>query len=394
MPHMKLMQAKLAVVAWAVFLPFISGFLPTIYDPSSRRLSTDLSRQLKIKLSGDESSTVIPSDIVTGATSETQSKDLYQRTNVTLTFPSLFELMDLRPGECVASEPFICSGCDDGENRQHMFRVKLYPRGGGHRSDTASSNDGFGMAYKVTSPLRSQPEERVGVYLQYLGKQQNSNDRPDSVATVDATFALRLKGRQRNTRKFDVEWRAGMRFVPSAKDSNLKQGLANDFGAHLMQTSLLKSFLGVSDDDMEDSTPLTAEVEVTIHNTALETQFQLKEETNDNIKSSNLDATSVLASLGKDIRRVEGKGTNIHNPENVRVGKIVVPILSRLNQRPKMFEKGAYPGVEYRILRILKDGEERFTSCPGADYELKPIYPLVAQLERSWPVSVNERDLP
>jgi signal peptidase I len=76
------------------------------------------------------------------------------------------------------------------------------------------------------------------------------------------------------------------------------------------------------------------------------------------------------------------------------VGKIVVPVLSGLSQRPKMFEQGTYPGVEYRILRILKDGQERFTSCPGAQYELKPVYPLVPQLERQWPIRVKEEDIP
>ncbi|KAL3920169.1 MAG: hypothetical protein SGILL_003396 [Bacillariaceae sp.] len=269
----------------------------------------------------------------------------------------------------------------------------MYPRGGGHGVSNVSSNDGFGMAYKVTSPLKGQLEERVGVYLQYLG---TTNDSVTATATVDATFALRLKGRQQTTRKFDVEWRAGMRFVPSAKDSNLKQGCANDFGAHLMQTALLKEFLGVSDDDLTDATPATAEVEVTIHNTAQETREQLQQQLSEVSKKENVEtSSSFFGTIGTDIRQVEGMSiANVHNAEKVRVGKIVVPILSRLSERPQMFEQGAYPGVEYRILRILKDGEERFTSCPGADYELKPIYPLVQQLERPWPVTVNERDIP
>lgn len=61
-----------------------------------------------------------------------------------------------------------------------------------------------------------------------------------------------------------------------------------------------------------------------------------------------------------------------------------------------MFAKGIYPGVDFRIMRIFdgKSGEEIFTSVPGADYELKPIYPLVPQLERQWPVRVNEKDIP
>jgi signal peptidase I len=329
------------------------------------------------------------------------------QTNVTLTFPSFEELMDLRPGQYVVSESFVCSN-------HYQFRVKLYPRGGGH-SSSLSTNDGFGMAYQITSPLRKgHSEERVGMYLQFLGKtgqwnkvennknssNNNNNDEDDSGdATVDATFALRLQGRQRFKRKFDVEWRAGMRFVATAETSFLNQGYANDFGAHLMQTSMLKDFLGISDGALDDATaiPVTAMVEVIVHDTDLEIQEQRKKSetnitTNDTVATA-LDTSSIFRVFGNDVRRMDGR-QNLHDAEKVRVGKIVVPILSNLIQRPKMFEQGVYPGVEYRILRILKDGQERFTSCPGADYELKPIYPLVAQLERPWPVTVNEKDIP
>jgi signal peptidase I len=391
---------NLAILFWVMSLPCVRAFVPaaTVVKSSHSRVQPQRVNHgplfpISLEATADDFSVAIPAETLskTGAAPvDSASRNLYFRTNVTLTFPSYFELMDLRPGECVLSDPFSCPGFN--EKDEHNFQVKLYPRGGGHgASNTMSSNDGFGMAYKVTSPLKGQPEERVGMYLQYLGKENDSSD----VSTVDATFALRLKGRQRTTRKFDLEWRAGMRFVPSVKDSNLKQGLANDFGAHLMQTSLLKDFLGVSNDDMADSCPVTAEVEVTIHNTALEIQERTQQASSETSKSSNSDgAASFFGALGRDIRRVEGMGSNVHDTDLVRVGRIVVPILSRLSQRPKMFEQGAYPGVEYRILRILKNGEERFTSCPGADYELKPIYPLVQQLERPWPVTVNESDIP
>lgn len=300
--------------------------------------------------------------------------------------------MDQRQGGCIVSEPFLCQN-------EHKFCVKLYPRGGGHNKNSLS-NDGFGMAYKVSNPLKARPEERVGMYLQYLGKAATSGDIDDdstaptssspSSTTVDATFALRLKGRQRSRRKFDVEWRAGMRFVPTVEQSNLQQGVANDFGAHLMQTSLLQDFLGISDDAVDDTTPVTAEVEVVLHDTTEGTEFLVNGK---DASEEKRPSTSFFGSLGNDIRRVKGQ-PNVHNGDKVRVGKIVVPILSKLSERPKLFEQGAYPGVEYRILRILKDGQERFTSCPGAEYELKPIYPLVAQLERQWPVTVNEKDIP
>jgi signal peptidase I len=320
------------------------------------------------------------------------------QSNVTLSFPSYLELMNCQMGECVTSDPIICG--KDGSK----FCVKLYPRGGGHNGKGKKKNkpqesepqsSGFGMSYKVL-PIFGTPNERVGMYLQYM--QEDDSSAP---SVVDATFALRLIGNQRVGRKFNVEWRAGMRFVPPQQGGNLAQGTANDFGAHLMQTPLLKDFMGIDDDQLDDSTPLTAQVEVTIHNTAKENINQ-QQQGNDKIGDEEEETTTSLygalgALVGQDIRSPPNKGSNKeveHDGKRVRVGKIVVPILRRLSERPRMFEQGAYPGVEYRILRILKDGQERFTSCPGCDYELKPIYPLVAQLERPWPVTVNERDIP
>ena len=54
------------------------------------------------------------------------------------------------------------------------------------------------------------------------------------------------------------------------------------------------------------------------------------------------------------------------------------------------------PGVEYRMLRMADPDTDQdvFYHQPGADYELKPIHPLVSQLERPWPVRVKERDIP
>uniref|UniRef100_A0A7S1CZJ0 Mitochondrial inner membrane protease subunit n=1 Tax=Cyclophora tenuis TaxID=216820 RepID=A0A7S1CZJ0_CYCTE len=40
------------------------------------------------------------------------------------------------------------------------------------------------------------------------------------------------------------------------------------------------------------------------------------------------------------------------------------------------------------------EGNEVFGSVPGGKYDLKPIYPLVDQLERPWPVTVNEAEIP
>ena len=292
-------------------------------------------------------------------------------TKTTLEFPSYGELMNLKQGECVVSNPFSC-----GDNNE--FCVKLYPRGGGHGSSASAYQEtGFGMSYNVL-PMFGKEDEKVGIYLQYLGD-----------SSVDATFALRLKGKHSVGKRFDVEWRAGMRFVP-LEDSDSSQGYANDFGAHLMQTPILKDFLGVYKDDVfDDTVAVTAEIEVTVHNTTSTTRKE--DDTSSEKYSGGL--SDIIRNLGSDIRNLRNTESGDHS-ELVRTGKVIVPVLRRLGQRPQMFEIGAYPGVDYRILRILKDGKERFTSCPGADYELKPIYPLVSQLERPWPITVNEKEIP
>jgi signal peptidase I len=354
---------------------------------------------------------------------------LAQSSNVlNLTFPSYLELMNCRVGECITSETFQCGN----NNNTATFCVKLYPRGGGHRTSSSSSStssslgqpqqtqqkeQGFGMSYKVlpmfgNSDNKDFQNQRVGMYLQYLGAGDDSSStsttRSSSSSIIDATFALRLKGNQQVRRKFDVEWRAGMRFVPPDQPTDLSKGRANDFGAHLMQTPLLQEFMGVSPDNELDATPLVANVEITIHDTAKELMVggpsDITTESDIDCNVDDDEETSTPASffgalVGNDIRIPLGSNKGHqqqHDGKRVRVGKVVVPILNKLSQRAKMFEQGAYPGVEYRILRILNpsSGVERFTSCPGCDYELKPIYPLVAQLERPWPVRVNEADIP
>jgi len=309
------------------------------------------------------------------------------RTNVTLSFPPFYNLVDVRPGEFIASEAFSCcapgdniESCEEGRDdmvsglARHQFRVKFFPRG----------RDG---EKKIPSILQSSPQEVVGLYLQYLGL-EGSNNGNDA---VNATFALRLKGQQRQQR-FDIEWRAGMRFVSDLKDSNLNQGDANEFGFPLMQTLLLSEFVGIDSNQMLEPKPILVEVEVLIHNTAIEETIPQSspQSTNSKIDVMALPDTP----FSEDIRRRKDGQTYSHDTERVRVGKIVVPVLSRLSQRPQMFERGTYPGVEYRILRILKNDQERFTSCPEAIYELKPVYPLVGQLERQWPIAVNEKDIP
>ena len=156
-----------------------------------------------------------------------------------------------------------------------------------------------------------------------------------------------------------------------------------------MQSYLLEQFLG-GDDSNEN---LMVEVSLKVHS-------------NPHAAADTASRSSSLSNKGKkagflsfeDIRKSDQADNHEHehNAEKVRVGKIIVPILQKLSQRPRLFEIGAYPGVEYRIMRIIdpETTEDIFTSVPGAYYELKPIYPLVPALERTWPVRVKESELP
>ncbi len=308
------------------------------------------------------------------------------RTNVTLDFPPFYNLMDAKPGEFIASDTFSCTApCLEHESpTEHRFRVKLYPKGG-------LGKDPSSVASKLPALLGSRSEEVVGLYLEYLGVDGSpKND------DVNATFALRLKGRQKE-QKFAIEQRAGMRFVSDETDANPNQGDAVQFGFPFLQTPLLKDFVGITDNDL-DPTPIQVEAEIFLHDAAMEDSLlQSSVEVSAALREQSSLETSSKSPFNEDIRKKQDGDDDKrfgHDTERVRVGKIVVPVLSGLGQRPQMFAQGTYPGVEYRILRILKDGQERFTSCPGAEYELKPVYPLVAQLERQWPVRVKENDIP
>lgn len=312
--------------------------------------------------------------------------------NTTITFPlSYAELMVLSPGAFVASDTITLASAE-GSSKHFEFRVQLYPRGTDSRKNTwlgkttNKKQGGFGMSYAVPPILSNAPSETVAVYLQFLPQT------PDQ--WVDASFALRLLGRQQTRRRFDVEWRAGMRFV-AAIHSKLAEGRANDFGGSLMATPLLASFLGVTEDNYFDlKDPIQLQVEIRLHTSPSNNGNRtLKQDLN------NGRGPFALTDVRLTFNNRAGNNTDNleeHDQEQVRVGRVIVPVLRRLSERPAMFEKGAYPGVEYRILRMVDPatGKDLFYSQPGADYDLKPIYPLVAQLERTWPVTVNERDIP
>lgn len=291
--------------------------------------------------------------------------------NTTIQLPSYPRLMELAPGVCFVSET-LSVATKNGVS--YDFCIKFYPRGYASHSKFVGKS-GFGMSYRVLPMFGPPPDEKVGVYLQFLPKNKTE--------TVDATFALRMKGQQRKGPKFDVEWRAGMRFVP-LDNTKLVQGRANDFGAHLMQTHLFEDFVGYSENS---EAPVKVSVEIAIHEKPLQT-------TNSKRVYSK-PATSFFGRALRDLRDMHDS-SEWHDPEQLRVGRIVVPILRNLSERPAMFRQGTYPGVEYRILRIIEPetGADLFYSRPGVEYELKPIYPLVKQLERQWPVRVNENDIP
>ena len=324
-----------------------------------------------------------------GASSTDEDSSHGATIDTTFTFSPYSQLMQLQPGECETSPVLQLQSAND-DCKSWSFCVKLYPRGGAHSSARGGSSmfggqtrqrSGFGMSYKVL-PWFGRDDDKVAVYLQYLPPPGRSTR--DS---VDASFALRLLGQQTRGPKFDVEFRSGMRFVPPS-ESTLQEGRANDFGAHLMQTSRLVDFLGIGEGDDHGVTDPSLQVRVSI---------RIHRPPPDLVDMPSLPRSVLLSTLQpRDIRGPEPERSQRHDTEAVRVGRIVVPVLSRLSQRPRLFEMGAYPGVEYRIMGIIDPatGDDVFYSRPGADYELKPVYPLVSQLERPWPVRVPEGALP
>jgi signal peptidase I len=322
--------------------------------------------------------------------------------NATLELPSFADWMALDMGEYVTSDVFTVTHTDGIE---YDFLVKVYPRGGGHKAKSSilgtsgpkgkRDKSGFGMAYQQLPMFGgNQGPQNVGVYLQFV-------PRPNGPTTVDATFALRLVGRQSEGPRFNVEWRAGMRFVP-LEETKLANGQANDFGAHLLQTCLLPDFLGVVEGDYSDPNfdcPIDLAVEVYLHRDAGIASDSAPSSSSAVTTTSTPKEQNSVISRGLELLQLDdlrSSEATARRGEALRVGHVVVPVLRRLSQRPDMFAAGTYPGVEYRILRMIdpETNDDVFYHRPGVDIELKPIYPLVSQLERPWPVRVNECDLP
>jgi signal peptidase I len=363
----------------------------------------------------DDDSITSNLDIQNSKTTMIQSEDVSdtyptpQQHEYYLTFPqsSMSKLMQMTKGQYVASKSFEATTLDGTTS---SFRVLLYPRG-----------------CQATTTRRNRSSDVVGIYLQLL---QSNNTR----GVVDSTFDLRLLGNQQGNnhpRKFHVQWSGGMRLVNASTNQGTqnnpiwgllqtsflrRSSVASDFGGPIMLTSMLPEFMGASrteedeeldennnaDECVEEIDQLQCYVRLTIHppknvhNTTSISQLRTT-----STPSAKLSRNTLLSSQISDIRHFYApSSSNLNdaiksNEDYVRVGNVVVPVIDKWEQREIMFRLGVYPGVEYRILRIFSnDGKEIFYSEPNAVYELKPIYPLVEELERPWPVLVEESKIP
>ena len=298
---------------------------------------------------------------------EVESVSLPIRSSTTVTFPDYRSLSN-EPNVESASSPFDAGG--------QTWQLLLFP--GGNKRKGA-----------------------VGFYLRLLLPAESN-------VAVDATFTLRLKGKQRAGPKFDVAFLSGMTFVAPERRA-LSNGFANTFGSHMVDSRLMSEFVGGG--KMDGAVDVA--ISLTVH------AVKQLEPQSSSVFALAKRLGGLLWATPKDIR------------ENLKVGQVVVPIAGRpkggpMSQHPtswwesrqELFRIGAYPGVEFRIMRMFRrqqseaeldglsgsnkgvpvaDSEglvECFSSVPGCTLELRPIYPLVAALERQWPVNVTESAVP
>lgn len=374
-------------------------------------------RAMTSSSTGHENNDVVISENEKVETITKATSDVTTKFNTTLQFSPYRTLMECQPGEYVTSERFSVPAFHQDSCVDFNFCVKLYPRGCDSNNGDQISSEQNNKASNVKNMNKSKrngffgifnnnninnKKERVGVYLQYIPSDNNNNNN----IALDMTFGLTLLGKQQQNspqRRFNLEWRSGMRFVPLSF-SKVMDGNVNDFGSYLMQTQLLSSFVGINETNYwTNNNPIEIDVDLIIHNIINTTATS---NNNNDFEVSNHNKLKAFQELitPRDLRTASTTKTsnnsivqyNNHNPEELRAGRIVVPLISELSQRPNMFMNGVYPGVAYRILRIIDPNTnvDIFYSMPNADYILKPIYPLVPQLERQWPVRINEHDIP
>ena len=298
----------------------------------------------------------------------------------------------------------------------------------------------------VFYPGGNKRQGRAGFYLKWLA--------PDPDTSCDATFEIRLIGKQREGPKFDLAFASGMRFVHPSRKA-LTDGRASDFGSHLLEIPLLSSFRGGG--PFDDSVDLSVRVTVFDREAGLEPL-----------------ESGLLAAAGRANGLFWGTPRDLRAGEDgdMHVGQVVVPVIAPGApwagddtaagprrpfgpERRAMFRLGVYPGVEFRIMRTFAPAEEargdakqgggggesslevcdveyrlsgaqagtaqagtaqapitgaqakeigdissppvgpeEFRVRAGSVLEVRPIYPLVRQLERTWPVRVAEDAVP
>lgn len=78
---------------------------------------------------------------------------------------------------------------------------------------------------------------------------------------------------------------------------------------------------------------------------------------------------------------------------------VIVPVIgwkqsSWFKQRNSMFEKGVYPGVEYRIMQLDDVNNYTTTQSVSKLLTIRPAYRLIPELERAWPIIVSLDEIP
>lgn len=71
-----------------------------------------------------------------------------------------------------------------------------------------------------------------------------------------------------------------------------------------------------------------------------------------------------------------------------------MPVWTNLDERRRLGELGCYGGVDFVVAGVTLDGAARFDVAPGSRIAVRPLYPLVARLERPWPATLPEAAVP
>ena len=80
----------------------------------------------------------------------------------------------------------------------------------------------------------------------------------------------------------------------------------------------------------------------------------------------------------------------------------IVPVVGKgrstrpfMEVRAELFDYGVYPGVEYRIINIINNtNTDDDITDDDQILVVRPVYPLIRELERDWPVTIPTSKLP